>query len=725
MRAAIPSFSAFFAGAAGLLMALAHPAHATGATSARVTALPLGNMAGAPIPSLDLSAPHTLYDVKDIVAGRVWLDLVDGPDALDAAWLDKIAGYTGAEVVIERDALVGYVVLRLLDETGAPLSKKDTEAAMGTLRGLPGVTGAWPDLWMQALAQPTDNYYPIQWGLHPNYMNAEGAWDITQGSPQTIIAVADSGVDAAHPEFAGRLIGGYDFVSGALDPYTNTQAPTTGDGDGRDSDATPSYGVQCPVAGTTDPDHGNHVAGIAAGNQNGQGTVGVDWNAKILPVRVLGPCGGSTLDIFEGLLWAAGIGVQGMPPNPNAADVINLSVGLAGAQCIPNIQAVVDNLTAAGVPLLAASGNDGGAINVPANCGGAIAVGAYNLGGAITSYTSATGNLHILGPGGEPDPNLGDENYTEIASAVGQEYYQGHFNDIGPYFFKYGTSMATPAVAGLVGLMKTQHPTATPAQLLGFMQSTGLTVQGTNVKAADAQAAVVAARNAYQGGGGSTDAGNPGGGGTDAGNPGGGGTLPEGTQAIQCGQTVQGATGPAEELKFYALTNIAGAPLTVALTGTTSADYDLFYGVPPFDQSSILGYSTTENSSTENLSVPSPPSGTVLVLVDNYAGRNNAGTGSFSMTVHCNGTSGGSTGTPDAGTGGPGTGSDAGTGPGTGGPGTGGPGTGGPGTGVDAGPAVPGGPSVRSGCTQSSAPDLAVLGALFAMFGLAHRRRRG
>ena len=74
--------------------------------------------------------------------------------------------------------------------------------------------------------------------------------------------------------------------------------------------------------------HGTHVAGtIAANSNNGQGVAGINWNARILPVRVLGKCGGYNSDISDGIRWAAGLSVAGVPANANPARVINLSLG--------------------------------------------------------------------------------------------------------------------------------------------------------------------------------------------------------------------------------------------------------------------------------------------------------------------------------------------------------------------------------------------------------------
>ena len=160
---------------------------------------------------------------------------------------------------------------------------------------------------------------------------------------------------------------GYDFIADTF---------VANDGNGRDADASDPgdwYAAnQCApgVPGTSSSWHGTHVAGtIGAASDNGSDVAGINWNAKILPVRVLGRCGGYLSDIIDGMRWAAGLAVPGVPPNPNPAGVLNLSLGGPGS-CAGGYQDAFNAVDAAGVVAVVAAGNSSANANAyrPANC---------------------------------------------------------------------------------------------------------------------------------------------------------------------------------------------------------------------------------------------------------------------------------------------------------------------------------------------------------------------
>src|SRR5690606_6718173 len=149
--------------------------------------------------------------------------------------------------------------------------------------------------------------------------------------------------------------------------------------------------------------HGTAVAGlIAARAGNGYGIAGVAPAARILPVRSIGRCGGYMSDVIDGMRWAAGLAVPGVPANPYPARILNLSLGSTpGVPCSPLQQRAVDEVVAAGALVVAAAGNEGtGSVGVPANCGGVLAVAAHTRYGDLASYSNVGPEVALTAPGG-------------------------------------------------------------------------------------------------------------------------------------------------------------------------------------------------------------------------------------------------------------------------------------------------------------------------------------
>ncbi len=314
----------------------------------------------------------------------------------------------------------------------------------------------------QVFATPNDEFFSSQW--HYPAINLPQAWDITKGSASTTVAVIDTGIlfDAnnaslTHPDFVGKILPGFDFIS---------NPSIAGDNDGRDSNPFDEGDEELSY-------HGSHVAGtIAAATNNTEGVAGVNWEAKILPVRVLGSGGGSLVDILEGSLWAAGLHPD--IPNPNPADILNLSLGGPGL-CPPFVQEVYDAIIAASKTVVVAAGNeDQNAANVtPASCKGVITVGAVDLPGNRAHYSNFGSRIDVMAPGGDTRPGIDVNNDGKLDGVLSTilvvSNNQTRFFD---YAFYQGTSMAAPHVAGVISLMQALKPDLTPAQALSVLTST-------------------------------------------------------------------------------------------------------------------------------------------------------------------------------------------------------------------------------------------------------------
>ncbi|XHS79780.1 S8 family serine peptidase [Burkholderiaceae bacterium UC74_6] len=317
-------------------------------------------------------------------------------------------------------------------------------------------------------------------------INAPGAWDTTFGSPSVVVAVIDTGVRKDHPDLSGQFVGGYDFVA-----YSSSSAAalaTANDGNGADSDASDpgDWVTQAEVtAGTlgsscTSDDvgnsswHGTHVSGlIAASTNNGLGMAGVAGGVKVLPVRVLGKCGGYDSDIIAGMKWAAGISVAGVPTNPNPAQVLNLSLGGTGS-CTGSTGTLytdaISQINAKGATVVVAAGNgEGLAVSVPGNCSGVIAVAALRHAGSKVGFSNVGPEVGIAAPGGNC-VNLTGACLYPILSASNSGT-QGPVAADNAYDYGYGTSFSTPLVAGTVALMYSVRPTITPAIVTQLLKS--------------------------------------------------------------------------------------------------------------------------------------------------------------------------------------------------------------------------------------------------------------
>ena len=335
----------------------------------------------------------------------------------------------------------------------------------------PGVLYAEPDYMMQPMAEPNDPRYRDQWHYFDpqSGINLPAAWELTTGSADVTVAVIDTGI-IAHPDLKDNVLKGYDFIS---------DVDVSQDGDGRDANAndpgdfTPRGACGVDKNGNPAPNrdkpsswHGSHVAGtVAADSNNGVGVAGVSWKSKLLPVRVLGRCGGYTSDITDGMLWAAGISVAGVPDNPTPAKVLNLSLG-GRSPCGRTYQDTIRKIRATGATVVVAAGNKNlnAAQFSPASCSGVITVAANKRDGGRSYYSNYGDTVDVAAPGGETF-----NNFDGVLSTSNSGQKKAVANN---YAFYQGTSMAAPHVAGVAALMYAKQPNLTADKVEQILKDT-------------------------------------------------------------------------------------------------------------------------------------------------------------------------------------------------------------------------------------------------------------
>jgi serine protease len=470
---------------------------------------------------------------------------------------------------------------------------------------------AEPDRLLQVQLTPNDARYLDQWhyyeatgGLHANT-----AWDQASGSG-IVVAVLDTGI-RPHADLAANLVAGYDMIG---------DLAVANDGNGRDNDPSdPGDWVSAGECGTGSAArnsswHGTHVAGtIAALTNNATGVAGVAFGARVQPVRVLGKCGGYTSDIADGITWASGGTVSGVPANPTPARVINMSLGGSGS-CSTTTQNAINGARSRGTVVVVAAGNSNlNASNFnPANCAGVVTVAATDRNGAKAYYSNFGAAVDVAAPGG--DVRAASTNGVLSTLNTGTTTPGAD-----SYAWYQGTSMATPHVAGAVALMLQKNATLTPDQVESLLKSSARPFPGTCSQCGsgivDANAAVTAA-----GGGG--------------GGGGGGGTVAEvesnnsraSAQVISVNPaTVNGSIGSGDT-DYYRVSVGAGRTLAATLTPPATADYDLYVynSAGTLLARSILGTGQVDRVSVSN---GGSTAATYYVRVVYYSG----GSGGYSL----------------------------------------------------------------------------------------------
>jgi len=376
----------------------------------------------------------------------------------------------------------------------------------------------------RALAAPNDPLYGTQASTTPaagqwylqapgttlvSAINAERAWGLTTGKSSIVVADLDTGVRFDHPDLTSKLLtsaaGAYDFV------HITSNA---NDGDGRDTDPsdpgdwiTSAEDASGTFAGCGASDsgwHGTKTAGlIGAATNNGVGMASIGRDVMVLPLRVLGKCGGYDSDIIAAMYYAGGLTnatyTTGLPTNPSVARVINMSLGSANT-CSAAYQDAVTQLTAAGVVIVVSAGNDGLTVGTPANCSGVIAVAGVRHSGTKVGYSDLGSAVTISAPAGNcvnatgtcVYPILSTSNTgatTPVVGATGATYTTG-LSESSPgtcpvpgTCASLGTSFSAPLVSGTVALMLSANASLTPAQVISALKSTARAFPSTGAGA--------------------------------------------------------------------------------------------------------------------------------------------------------------------------------------------------------------------------------------------------
>jgi len=593
-----------------------------GLTSLTLACLPLAASAGGPAAT---TATQAATSPAQVPTDRLIIKYRSGTagastaaTTADRALLHRsaqtVAARLGLQLQLQRLGAFDTHVMRLgqrLPQSTVEQLARDIAAAD------PNVEYAEPDRILQAQFTPNDTQYGQQWHYFEatGGLNLPAAWDKSTGTG-VVVAVIDTGY-RPHADLAANILPGYDFI---------IDTAVSNDGNGRDNNPQdPGDAVVAGECGTGSPAqdessswHGTHVAGtIAAVTNNGSGVAGVAYNAKVVPVRVLGKCGGYTSDIADGIVWASGGTVASVPANANPARVINMSLGGSGA-CDTTSQNAITSARSRGTVVVVAAGNsNANAANFsPASCSGVITVAATNRSGGRAYYSNYGSIVAVAAPGGDVRTSSANGILSTLnagTTAPGADSYA----------YYQGTSMATPHVVGVVALMLAKNPALTPDEVATRLKASTRAFPATcsqcGTGIVDASAAVDAA-------GGTTTP-------PTTGNEVEPNNSTSAAQAVTKGTTISGTISSSTDTDYFKVTVAAGASLASTLTPNSTSDYDLYVYNSGGTQvgSSVKGTGLADSVTVTN---SGSAAATYYVRVRFYSGGTGTTGGTYTLSIN-------------------------------------------------------------------------------------------
>lgn len=475
-----------------------------------VLALSMAGIAFA-APSLIIKYKPTPTQAYDLQSGKISAQGLrsDQMKPLSSASLNQLSSVAGIKIHEVSQIATGAHVIALPEGT----TDSQTQQIIKSIEADPSVAYVEENRRVYAKSIPELN--PVQWdmqesfttsAIHPtwqgdNLYNVSNIPNIGLPGSGVVVGVLDTGY-TPHQDFLSNLVGttnnyGYQFISDCITagmcPVTTPQnkiniayVPNALDqGDyltQAQINASNGFFSGCDVEETSSW-HGSHVTGtiIAQGYSSGAGIVGGAYGATVVPVRVLGKCGGYLSDIANAVLWVAGI--AGVPnnangvvaTNPKPADIISMSLGSTNS-CGASAQDVINTVTANGTNgkvFVVAAGNEASNVSTasPANCQNVISVAAkgptnslaYYSNYGATSITASGGDKSVSDPGGKVYSTLWSSPRAYSSSGTGiYDYYQG-------------TSMATPhvsaAVADIMSVLRAKGVTWNTASIIAILQN--------------------------------------------------------------------------------------------------------------------------------------------------------------------------------------------------------------------------------------------------------------